>query len=167
MNSLSTVTAAAVAIAGFIAPPAQQITNTVSFARVSRDGAPTYSETAAKAPALFITKFNETAKFVREPTQNLEKLFEKADIPNSSGYHVIQSSLDFLKLGGHPVLRVLNEIIYDPDEDLNSLALTFLIEASPEEAFALGNQLTRRLIRNGAPDTSNLVVFVDINGAKV
>ena len=62
---------------------------------------------------------------------------------------------------------MLNELIYDPDEDLNNLVLTFLIDVEPEEAFDLGNRLTRRIIRGQIAHASNLVVMLDSFGAVV
>ncbi len=169
MNGLSSVAVVAVVIAGFIAPPAPQTTYATSSAWTPLDDASTCGGTLTNAPAIVTAKYNETAKFVQKDCASLDidGLFQRAEIPVGSGYRVIQSSLDFLKREGRPVFGVLNELIYDPDEDLNNLILTFMIKASPEEAFALGNLLTRQIIREGVPNTSSLVVLVDAIGALV
>lgn len=169
MSGLSSVAVIAVVIAGFIAPPAQQATYAALSKWIPLDDASTFGGTFSNSPAIFTAKYNETVKFVQKDYAplDIDGLLKKADIPMGSGYRVIQSSLDFLKLEGRPVFGVLNELIYDPDEDLNNLALTFLIKASPEEAFDLSNLLTRRLIREGVPNTSSLVVLVDVIGDSV
>jgi hypothetical protein len=169
MNGLSSVAIIAAAVAGFIAPPAQQTTYAASSVGIPSDAGSTCRGELVKAPVIAATKYNETAKFVQEHSAvlSLDGLFERTDIPVGSGYHVIQSSLDFLKLEGHPAYGMLSELIYDPDEDLSNLALTFLINATLEEALTLGDKLTRRLIREGTANTPSLIVLVDITGVSV
>lgn len=169
MSGISTVAALAVAMAGVIVPPTQPTTFATTPSLFPADASVFSSDALPNSSRLAVTKrYNETA-VVQEFASaiSLDELFERANVPSGSGYRVIQTSLDFLKEEGCFVHAMLNELIYDPDEDLNNLVLTFLIDVEPEEAFDLGNRLTRRIIRGQIAHASNLVVMLDSFGAVV